>query len=162
MLQVDGIPGVRGVGPKTAVALLRAFGSLEGIYSSLDSIGRQCLLNHPPTYEAASTSGYCHSTIWFFYADPPLPPAESLPVRGAKSLKKKLVEQRDEAFLYRQVVTLMDNLDLPYLKALTRADLRCVHVCAVHAHGRPGAVLLLCVMLNAACQWQVSGAAPPG
>lgn len=35
---VDSIPGVRGVGPKTATALLAAFPSLEAIYANLDRI----------------------------------------------------------------------------------------------------------------------------
>jgi len=34
----DGIPGVKGVGPKTAAALLRAHGSLAGIYARLEGI----------------------------------------------------------------------------------------------------------------------------
>ena len=32
---VDNIPGVRGVGPKTAAELLRRYGSLEGIYANV-------------------------------------------------------------------------------------------------------------------------------
>jgi DNA polymerase I len=35
---VDNIPGVRGIGPKTAVALLAALGSLEAIYANLDAV----------------------------------------------------------------------------------------------------------------------------
>lgn len=35
---VDNIPGVPGVGPKTAAALLQAFGSLEGIYQRLAEV----------------------------------------------------------------------------------------------------------------------------
>lgn len=35
---VDSIPGVAGVGKKTAVALLAAFGSLEGIYEHLEEV----------------------------------------------------------------------------------------------------------------------------
>ena len=37
---VDNIPGVRGIGPKTAADLLRRFGSLEGIYSNIDALRR--------------------------------------------------------------------------------------------------------------------------
>ncbi len=35
---VDNIPGVAGVGPKTAAALLQQYGSLEGIYENLDEV----------------------------------------------------------------------------------------------------------------------------
>ena len=35
---VDNIPGVPGVGPKTAVALLQAYGTVEGVYENLDAI----------------------------------------------------------------------------------------------------------------------------
>ena len=37
---VDNIPGVRGIGPKTAAELLRRFGSLEGIYRNIDTLRR--------------------------------------------------------------------------------------------------------------------------
>ena len=35
---VDNIPGVRGVGPKTAAELLRKYGSIEGLYGRLNEI----------------------------------------------------------------------------------------------------------------------------
>ncbi len=36
--QVDNIPGVKGIGPKGAVELLKQFGSLEGIYENLEQV----------------------------------------------------------------------------------------------------------------------------
>jgi DNA polymerase-1 len=37
----DNIPGVPGVGPKTALELIRAFGSLESLYARIDTITRR-------------------------------------------------------------------------------------------------------------------------
>lgn len=37
---VDNIRGVRGIGPKTAAALLRHFGSVADIYANLDAVGQ--------------------------------------------------------------------------------------------------------------------------
>jgi DNA polymerase-1 len=37
----DNIPGVPGIGPKTALGLVRAFGSLEGLYAQLDRLPRK-------------------------------------------------------------------------------------------------------------------------
>jgi len=39
--QSDNIPGVRGIGKTTAVELIQQFGSIEGIYSDLDRVGKE-------------------------------------------------------------------------------------------------------------------------
>ena len=66
---VDNIPGVKGVGKKTAVALIGELGGLDEIFGRLEDV---------------STLG----------------------IRGAKSLQVKLREQREMAFLSRELATL--------------------------------------------------------
>lgn len=66
---VDDIPGVPGVGPKSAVALLNAYDHLEEAYDDLEGVAK-------------------------------------LEVRGAKSLARKLDENREMAFLCRKLATL--------------------------------------------------------
>ena len=66
---VDNIPGVKGVGPKAAAALLAEFEDLAAIYDDLDRV-------------------------------------ETLPVRGAKRLRRKLEDDRDNALLSRKLVDL--------------------------------------------------------
>jgi len=65
----DNIPGVRGVGPKAAAALLAEFEDLAAIYAGLDRV-------------------------------------ETLPVRGAKSLRQKLENDFESAMLSRKLVDL--------------------------------------------------------
>ena len=84
---VDNIPGVRGVGPTAATALLAEFADLDAIYDDLDRV-------------------------------------ETLPVRGAKGLRRKLEAGRDSALLSRRLVDLERNApcdlgldDLCYLGA---------------------------------------------
>jgi len=60
----DNVPGVPGIGPKTAQKLINQFGSIEKIYDNLDSLKKK------------------------------------------KSLHKKLMENRDQAFLSRDLVTI--------------------------------------------------------
>ena len=66
---VDNIPGVPGVGPKTASALLAHFGDLDTIYHRLDEV-------------------------------------ENLTIRGAKSLQKKLSDNREAAELARRLTAI--------------------------------------------------------
>lgn len=72
---VDNIPGVTGVGPKSAQALLAAFDALEDALDRLDEVAQ-------------------------------------LPVRGARSLARKLDEQREIALLSKRLATVA--LEAPY------------------------------------------------
>jgi DNA polymerase-1 len=73
----DNIPGVRGVGKKSAIALLAAFGDLDAIYERLDEV-------------------------------------EGLAVRGAKSLRRKLEQDRDKAYLSRKLARLRQDIPLSF------------------------------------------------
>ena len=119
MHKVDGIPGVVGVGPRTAVRLLKNFGNLEGIFENIDDIGKSVF-----ALSCIQLGSFIdidpRSSLWS------LSKTASLPFRGAKTLKSKLLAQEKEVFLYRDVVTLYDNLDLNDLKGLTVSDLRYV------------------------------------
>ena len=42
---VDNIPGVRGIGDKTAIPLIQQFGNIENLYENLDKIDKQSVLN---------------------------------------------------------------------------------------------------------------------
>lgn len=74
---VDNIPGVKGVGAKTALALLQIFPTLEALYADLDRV-------------------------------------ETLPVRGAKSLRRKLHEGRDDALMSKQLATIARDAPAVY------------------------------------------------
>jgi len=66
----DNIPGVRGVGPKTAAKLIQAFGTLEGLYDNLDQIEQ-------------------------------------------KKLVEKLTDNRQMAFMSRELIDLKEDLKVP-------------------------------------------------
>ena len=71
----DNIPGVPGVGEKTALGLLVGLGDMDAIYASLDKVAE-------------------------------------LPIRGAKTLGVKLLENRDMAYLSRQLATIKTDVEL--------------------------------------------------
>ncbi|MEL6344516.1 MAG: 5'-3' exonuclease H3TH domain-containing protein [Myxococcota bacterium] len=72
---VDGIPGVKGVGAKTAAALLRAMGTLDAILADVESVA-------------------------------------TLPIRGAKSLVRKISEGKDAALHARRLIHLVNDVDM--------------------------------------------------
>ncbi|CAM3694768.1 DNA polymerase I [Rheinheimera salexigens] len=72
----DNIPGLPGVGEKTAVALLQGMGSIDAIYQQLDKVA-------------------------------------TLSFRGAKTMKAKLVEFKDQLELSLQLATIKLDVELP-------------------------------------------------
>ncbi|RLT93648.1 MAG: DNA polymerase I, partial [Ketobacter sp.] len=73
--KVDNIPGVPGVGEKTALGLLQGIGGLAELYNNLDAI-------------------------------------PELPIRGAKTLPKKLEENKEQAELSYQLATIKTDVEL--------------------------------------------------
>ncbi|MEM9102361.1 MAG: DNA polymerase I [Pseudomonadota bacterium] len=74
---VDNIPGVPGVGNKTALALLENYPGIEAIYENLESVPQ-------------------------------------LTIRGAKSLAKKLQDNREMAYLSRELATIKTDVTLDF------------------------------------------------
>ncbi|WP_163830841.1 DNA polymerase I [Spartinivicinus ruber] len=73
--KVDNIPGVPGVGEKTALALIQGLGSIESIYQRLDEV-------------------------------------PALGFRGAKTMPKKLEENKDQALLSKELATIKTDVEL--------------------------------------------------
>jgi DNA polymerase-1 len=71
---VDNIPGVQGIGTKTAQALLQVFPSLEALYADLARV-------------------------------------DTMPLRGAKTLRHRLAAGQEAAFLSKRLAT--NALDAP-------------------------------------------------
>lgn len=75
----DNIPGVAGIGPKTAVTLIKNFGSLDGIYQNLSKVESQ-------------------------------------------SVKKKLEDNKDLAFLSRELATIKTDVSLNFKLSDTQVN----------------------------------------
>jgi len=73
--KVDNIPGVPGVGEKTALALLQGLGSLNSIYEHLDDVA-------------------------------------GLGFRGSKTMKQKLIDNKESAFLSYELATIKLDVEL--------------------------------------------------
>ena len=99
--KVDNIPGVPGIGPKTASQLIADFGSLEAVLAGTDSIAKpklkQSLIDHA---DAARLSRKLVTLV----CDSPLPePLEDLALKGipAEPLREFLAEQGFKTLLGR-------------------------------------------------------------
>jgi 5'-3' exonuclease len=85
---VDNIPGVRGVGAKTAVALLAEFGTLEALYAGLDRVAELPLRGARTLrakLEPERDRAFLSRTLATIRTDaPPIARLEELEYRGAK------------------------------------------------------------------------------
>jgi DNA polymerase I len=59
----DNIPGVRGIGPKTAVGLLQVYGTVEGIYEHLGEISRVAVVKRLTDGKASAIESKLLATI---------------------------------------------------------------------------------------------------
>jgi DNA polymerase-1 len=98
----DNIPGIRGVGPKTAVALLSKYGSVEKLYDSIDQILRES------TEQRATSNQERDFKV------------EAKELGIGKAVLKKLVTERENAFLSKELATISKevpiNIDLDECK----------------------------------------------
>jgi 5'-3' exonuclease len=91
----DGLPGVTGVGEKTAAALVRVFGSIEAMLHALDAghggfpMGSRAKLAAEREYLAAAPA------VVQVAADAPVPPVDGrLPVRTADPVRLAALDER--------------------------------------------------------------------
>ncbi len=86
----DNIPGVKGVGPKTAIALLGKYQTLDRIYAVIDACKSDISAEKKLAAYWKNTLGIKRSPI------------------------KMFKEQRDMAYLSRDLATIRTNVDIPY------------------------------------------------
>lgn len=65
----DNIPGVPGVGPKTAIKLIQDYGNIEGVYENIDRISGKKLVENLKEHE---TIAYLSRKLGTIYTDVPL------------------------------------------------------------------------------------------
>jgi DNA polymerase-1 len=99
----DRIPGVPGIGEKTAVALLRKYGDLDSIYAHLDEI--------KPAWraklEAGKDSAYMSRELGLIYTDAPL--KFDLHAMDVRNLDVSLLRRELEKFEFKSLIRRLPN-----------------------------------------------------
>ncbi|WP_020614041.1 DNA polymerase I [Sediminispirochaeta bajacaliforniensis] len=114
--QADNVPGVKGIGPKTASKLLTKFGDLDGVYENLNA----CSTGERTKLEASREDAFLSRSLIILKKDVSLPPEAPTPVgelnreaavplllrygakslaeqaKGAKISEKQLSRQREK------------------------------------------------------------------
>ena len=100
----DNIPGVKGIGEKTALTLLKEYGTLEGIYENIDSIKGKL----KDKLVEGKTSAYESYDLATIYTDVPIDTDfEKIRYKGYDTLK--FIELLEEYEFY----SLIKKLDIP-------------------------------------------------
>ena len=105
----DNIPGVKGIGPKTAVKLLQDYGTLDAVYEHIDSIAGTV----QKKLAAGKESAYFSKKLITLAAD--------IPIEGS------IEDYRCDALHYTEAAALLKEYELPrlgelYTKAAEEAD----------------------------------------
>lgn len=92
----DNIPGVRGIGEKTALNLLQQYGSLEGIYENIDSINGKT----KEKLELDKESAFMSKEIATIYREVPLDIKDLENIKYVKKEDKELYDLYEELEFY--------------------------------------------------------------
>jgi DNA polymerase-1 len=98
----DNIPGVRGVGPKTAIALLNDHGNLDGIYGALGQV-RGSLRDK---LETGRDNAFLSRQLAAIHLDVPLDPEPRL---GLGAVKRELLAERLQGLELFSLARLVDD-----------------------------------------------------
>ncbi|MBF0376818.1 MAG: DNA polymerase I [Desulfamplus sp.] len=118
----DNVPGVQGVGPKTAIKLISEFGSIQAIYDAInanqiESDNRNKVesdnTNRVESKKSNSTNQHSSSII-----------EKVKSLKSKKSLYKNLTENREMALLSRSLVTINQFVDVSKFYDIINLELK--------------------------------------
>jgi len=109
----DNIPGIKGIGPKTAIELISRFGSIDGVYRKIDEV-----LEESAKPSRLARSSKTRATLSETQAgdklDGEILSSLSKELGFGKSVVKKLVEGREMALLSRELATIKTDAPIKF------------------------------------------------
>jgi DNA polymerase-1 len=112
----DNVPGVPGIGPKTALELIREFGSLENLYARIDTIARQKQQEKLLQYK---DQAFLSRRLVTIHTDAPVAP-------DLEALKVKPPDAETLATLFKTLEFRQLQQALPQRADLSRKDYRAI------------------------------------
>lgn len=114
----DNIPGVPGIGPKTAISLLQKFDTLEGIYSSIQNV----ISSHPePTVgwieggeKSRHNSADTKEDLSAIARDDKIVELIAKDLNIKPRILNLLIEYKDQAFLSQKLATIERNVPIEF------------------------------------------------